>query len=289
MLKRCIAVVCAVVLLGALSPAVADVYFSRPPSAWADEELLEWTIFDTNEGDAMLLRCGGESMMVDGGPAPFRDSLCAALQQRGLTHMRYILNTHYHDDHIDGLYALFNAGFTADEYLHPYSNYKIAENDRCTRTIKAAERNGVAIRRVYHGDELTLGGAHIDILLHWDIPNQNARSLVLKVTFKDATLLLCADIIGEVQHVFAADPGPAMIDCDLMKMPHHALTPVAADFMDAVSPSAVIVTNEYDGTTRSSIQQLERRNLPALFSGDGTVYVVTNGTDWYLYQTEGEF
>ena len=68
------ALLCALCLMLCVS-ASAQVYLAQPPADWEDKELFKLTVFDVNEGDAMLLECGGEAMMIDGGPNPFREDL----------------------------------------------------------------------------------------------------------------------------------------------------------------------------------------------------------------------
>lgn len=270
--------------------AGADVYLSEPPEAWDGAELLRWTIFDTDEGDAMLLECGGESMLVDGGPDPFREKLRDALDARGLrSSMKYIFSTHFHDDHIDGIYRLFKYGFTAGEFLHAYSDRTAQKDMRMSRTIRSAERNGVPVRRVVDGDRLTLGGAQLQVLRCLAVEGDNNRSLVLKVNFKDASILLCADIDGIAQQYFADHAPQELLDADLIKAPHHGINRIRDAFLHAVSPEGVIITSELRRMYRATTYQLEQENLPAFYSGDGTVYAVTDGTDWYIYQTPGEF
>lgn len=99
-------------------------------------------------------------MMVDGGPNPFREDLQQALDERGLRHMKYFLNTHYHDDHIDGLYQLLLNGFTADAYLHSYNDWAIRNSELGERTVKAAQKANVPVERILEGDTLSLGGSH---------------------------------------------------------------------------------------------------------------------------------
>lgn len=275
------------VMLLAPAAAMAEIYAAEPPADF--EAKLEWTVFDVNEGDAMLLTCGGENMMVDGGPAPFREALRDALVARGLEHMKYYLSTHYHDDHIDGLYYLFRYGFTAEEYLHAYSDAAIASSKLGKRTVAAAEANGVTVRRVADGDTLALGDAVIEIHQYTEIHNTNARSLMLRVTLGESRLLLCADIIGKTQHYFADHLPAEELRADLIKMPHHALTAAVPDFLDAVDAGAAVVTNRQANVPSGSQQQLIARGMTAFYSGEGTVYAVTDGKDWYIYQTPGEF
>ena len=270
--------------------ACAQVFLSQqPPEDWDMEHTLQWTIFDVNEGDAMLLTCEGESMMVDGGPNPFREDLQQALDERGLRHMKYFLNTHYHDDHIDGLYQLLLNGFTADAYLHSYNDWAIRNSELGERTVKAAQKANVPVERILEGDTLSLGGAAIQVHQCTEFTNTNARALMLKVTYGESSILLCSDIIGQVQHYFLENLPAQELKADLIKLPHHAITPTVPAFLDAVAPKAAVATNRQKDLDGKSINQLKSRDLPTFFSGDGTVYAVTDGTDWYLWQTEGAF
>ena len=270
--------------------AAAQVYFAEPPAEWAGRPLLEWTILDVNEGDAMILSCGGEHMMVDGGPSCYRDVLYRAIEQRGITHMRYLLNTHCHDDHIDGLYALMHEyGAEADEFLYSHTDREVRENELCSRAIRAAEKRGIPVRRVDEGESLTLGSARIEIFRcteNWDL---NSRSLVLKVTFGESSVLLCADITGDTQLYLAGNYPEGTFDADLIKIPHHALSITRPAFLDCVTPEAAVVTNRREGVYSRAAYQFVSRELPVFYSGDGTVCAVTDGADWYIRQLPVEY
>ena len=261
------------------------------PADWQKKDILRITAFAVGEGDALLLQCGGESMMVDGGPKPFRDPMKEAMEKRGISHFKYLLNTHSHDDHIDGLYYLMLNGFTADEYLHPYTEWW-ARADKALhgRTIKLTEKLGTPNRQVGEGDTLTLGGAKLALHRYTKVNNTNAKSLLTKVTFGSATALLCADITGRAQKGFLTQLEPEELKADVIKIPHHGITPVEPDFLTAVSPAFAVVTNYADEKRLSKLMfQLEGRGIPHYFSGEGTVELATDGTDWYVWQTLGAF
>jgi len=227
--------------------------------------------------------------MVDGGPRPFREQLRDALDARGLRHLNYIFCTHYHDDHIDGLYRLLEYGFKPGEFLHQYNDWAIRNDKLGKRTVDEANQNGVPVRRVLGGDRLTLGEAQLELFHCTEISGTNARSLVAKVTFKDASILLCADITGKTQRYFLDTLPEGALKADIIKMPHHAITPAVPEFLDAVAPEAAVATNIYKEIDSKSTTQMEGRGWPTFYAGDGTVYAVTDGTDWYMYQTLGEF
>lgn len=286
MKKHWMGTLCALVFWLA-SGASAEVFYAAPPESWQNKTLLEWTIFDVDEADAMLLTCAGESMMVDGGTQPFQNQLAQALEERGLRQMRYYLNTHYHEDHIDGLWRLLVNGFSADSYMHAYGESAVESSARCKRTVQQAKANGMSIRRLMHGDSFLLGDARVEVMQCTQIANVNARSLVLRVSFGESSLLLCADITGQAQKWFLKNV--ALLDADLIKLPHHGITPAVPEFLDAVSPDAAVITNRKNGVESKSIAQLDSRKIPAFFAGDGTVYAATDGVDWYVVQPPEKF
>ena len=78
------------------------------------------------------------------------------------------------------------------------------------------------------------------------------------------------------------------LKADVIKYPHHGITPCNSEFLEVVDPIFGIVTNRSKDVSRT-VHQLEGRGIPGMYSGDGTVYLVTDGTDWYVWQTEGQF
>lgn len=282
--KRWIARLTAILLMVMTGAAQAQVYLSPPPEGIAP--LLTWTVLDVDEGDAMLLESGGKTLLVDGGPWAFRDRLRLRLAELGHLHLDTVLSTHDHDDHIDGLYSLFCSGFTAGEYLHGYSDRALQQKERANRTAQAAADGGASIRRAVHGETLTLGSCRVQVYQCIAIDNTNARSLVLRVTCGGTALLLCADITGAAQHWLLDNLPPEMLRADVIKLPHHGITPTVTDFLDAVDPAAMIVTNRPDRIQPGSQSQLDYRALLVLFSGLGEVQGVTDGQDWYFWQAE---
>lgn len=287
-MKRIIAVI---VLIGCLcGTACADVFVGQPPKDWDLSECLTWTLLRVDEGDAMLVECGGESMLVDGGPKPFREDLYNVLAEKGLTHLHYVFSTHFHDDHINGIYFLFkDYGVTADEYMHPYSDMQISQHDYMKRTAAIAEKRGIPMRRIWDGDEFTVGRAQFHVLRCTEFSNQNAKSAVLRLTYGDCSALLCADITGAAQNWFAETVSPELLKADLIKMPHHGITPAASEFLDKVDPAFALLTTRSEYLREPSRNQLDNREIPYLFSGDGRITCVSNGVDWYIVQAEGEF
>ena len=282
----CLLAACLLVCLS----AYAEVFFDRPPTDnWYKSPLLRLTVFDTAQSDCMLLECGGESMMIDGGTASFRENLKLAAEEKGIRRFRYLLNTHFHEDHISGLYWLMKYGFEADAYLHPYHDRFATEiSFRHREAVDAAGRAGIPIRQIFHGDELILGEAVLTLIRHDDGDTTNARSVVTRVDFGDASILLTADIIGRTQTWMVNNLPEGMLDVDILKAPHHGITPMVDKFVDETSPDVVFMTNDPDRVSDGRMQ-MEKRGIPLFFTGEGRTVFETDGENWYVYQNPGVF
>lgn len=266
-----------------MTSAGAEIYLSQPPADWT-ENVLRVTAIPVGEGDALLVECGGERLLVDGGPSALYHHLTGTLEAHGITELDYMLNTHYHDDHINGLYHLMKNDFKVGTYMHPYSDIMVRGNELENRTVEMAKKKGVRVRRLFKGDVMELGGATIRVFRHWDIPNGNARSMIERIEFGESSIWLAADITGQAQAFYAGDLAPGILKADILKVPHHGVSPVEASFMDAVNPGFCVITGYEKDVNPSSKSQLEKRGIPGLFSGDGEVIMETDGHDWYVWQ-----
>ncbi len=283
------ALLCALLLAFGCASSGAEVYFDRPPREdWYRCPLLRLTAFDTDQSDCLLLQCGGEAMMVDGGTAPFREDLRDALGQMGVSRFRYLLNTHFHQDHISGLYWILRYGFPVGEYLHPYNDYAVHVSERQKETIEQAQRSGVPVIQVFSGDTLMLGEAVLTLYRYDDGLSTNGRSLITHVRFGDATLLLTADIIGDTQTWCVKTLPASVLDVDVLKAPHHGITAMVNAFLEAASPEVILMTNTPSRVDKGQ-NQADRYGIPTLYSGVGRVVFETDGDDWYVYQQRGAF
>lgn len=269
--------------------ASAKVYCDAPPrDNWYSCPLLRLTAFDAAQSDCMLLECGGERMMVDGGSMPYREDLRDAMREMGISHFKYLFNTHYHDDHITGLTYLMRYGFTADAYLHPYTEKGVFSSALQKEAIEQAERSGIPAVQIFHGDQLLLGEAVITLIRYEEGISTNGRSVVAHVQFGDASLLLPSDIIGHTQSWMLEDISPQLLDADIVKSPHHGVTAMVSAFLKAVSPELIFFTNERDRVDLAQ-NQADLNAIPTRYTGDGRLVMETDGKDWYVYQLEGRF
>ena len=274
-------------LLAMPALAGAETYFindaSGLPEDWAERETLRIVFVDTNRSDAILLQCGGESMMVDGGFNSHYQRVFATLDAYGVTELKYLLSTHCDGDHSQGLTTIMNSDlYSPGVLLSPNKETYDDPDDHHEKMVRASRRHNVPYQVIDDGDVFTLGASSattVTILRCDQKWGQNARSAACRVEFAGGTILLLADVSNRVMNYWLDTRDPAEFDCDVVKAPHHGIDGIPSAFMEAMSPSVIVCTNN---TINDHDATLER--LGALYSGNGTVHIETDGTDWYVWQ-----
>ena len=69
-------------------------------------ETLTVRFLDVGQGDSILLSCGDETMLIDGGPVEEGQFLVSRLNRLDVTELTYVVNTHPDEDHCGGLAAV---------------------------------------------------------------------------------------------------------------------------------------------------------------------------------------
>lgn len=258
-------------------------YLDEMPFA-EDAELMYVDVLGIRQGDCIVITCGGRRMLVDGGEnqAVRTRVVDAYLAENGIDHFDYFFLTHAHDDHLEMQQRLIKKGVTPDAVLSPYdeSDSYTLWNDYKRQLTKA----GIPIRKVATGDVVELGGATLTFY-RWNDKGltMNNHSAAAMLQFGDARMFLAADIGGETQHWLLKTFGPEAFKCDVYKTAHHNRTATVTEFLDALDPGLAVNTN-----TRSSTQvgdkQQDRRDIPRYYISTGTIHLVTDGTQWYVWQ-----
>lgn len=253
---------------------------SELPADWADKDTLRITVLDMQRSDAILLQCGGESMLVDGGLENYYKRLFRVLDDNGITELKYLWNTHCDGDHSHGLKIVMNSElYGAGQLLCPNPKTYNDPDDDHEKMVRAADRHGWEYVQIDNGDVFTLGSATLTTLRCGENWGQNNRSAACFVDFGECSMLLSGDIGSKVQNYFVETVAPERLSCDIIKAPHHGIDGVTEAFIDAVSPELVVITNRTNnGSNR------EWNAYDPLWAGDGCVILETDGTVWYAWQ-----
>lgn len=263
--KLLLMLLCAALGLGA---AQAEVYRveneADVPADWAEKDTLRLTCIDTNRSDAMVLQSGGEAMMVDGGEGRYRKRVYATLDGYGITELKYLLNTHCDDDHLHGfIYLMYSDLYQVDAFLSPNTTTYVDEEGYHQQAVKATGTKNIPYVQIGDGDELTLGNAKLTIFRCPLPTGQNNRSAACMVQFGDSRAFL-----------------------NILKAPHHGLATIPDSFVEQTQPQVLFVPNRSALSTKVTAGWV-KNHMPGAalyFSGDGTVTMLTDGTDWYIWQ-----
>lgn len=284
-MKKLFAVLLAWLVL--CSAASAEIYYNTEvPADWYQKPVLRLTAIDVDRSDAMLLECGGEAMLVDGGSGQFRDRLFAAVDQAGVSRFKYIFSTHSDNDHIHGLKYLMESGkYEVELFTSPNkSSYKDAAGYH-QMTMKVVNKMHIPYHQVEDGEVLTLGDAKLTVMRCMKMWGANARSAVLMVQLGDSRVLLTGDIDNRTMKHYVEKYGAQALKADILKAPHHGLATIPDDFRNAVQPGMIFNPNMQENSSKfNSNLKARAPEIKLMYSGDATIYMETNGTDWYVWQ-----
>lgn len=283
-LTRILALMLALMVLPGLVLADGVINYladSDPRPALGTGDVLEVHLINVASADCILLRVGDETMIIDSGIQRNYERITAYLQTIGVTELDYAFGSHPHDDHIGGFTKLF-AEVPVGEYLKPrlFEQFESTIQNQLNRVIN--EKN-IPVTMVENDTVMMLGDAKLTFM-QWQNAKatQNNRSMILKVEYGERTILLTADIETVGQRALAEEYGTAL-SADIIKMPHHGLTPFTKELYEVVMPELATFSNVKD-KIYEVLRTCEKRDIKWMLTTKGTMVMVTDGQTWDLWQ-----
>ena len=198
---------------------------------------LEVHFLDVGEGDAALVLCDGEAMLIDGG-GPSRSGFIYAYIKEHTERLRVVVATHPHEDHVGGLPGALNA-VPVDAVWSPVTEW---DGSSFRALLRYAELQGAPVVVPDEGDRLSLGGAVVTVLHCWpDAWDVNDMSIVLRVDYGAVSFLFTGDAeaMSEYMMIDAGVP----LRADVLKVGHHgSRSSTTAEFVGAVRPSRAVIS-----------------------------------------------
>lgn len=206
-----------------------------------DDSYFEITFFDVGEGDSTLLKCDGQTMLIDGGLPESSSFLYSYLMQHGIDYLDYIVCTHAHEDHVGGLSGALNYARVGTVYA-PVTEF---DTRAFQSFVKYLEKQEKEITVPSAGDSFTLGSALVQIVGPVDMAmaaeNANNTSIVLRIVYGETSFLLTGDA-ETIEEESILDAGYD-IRCDVLRVGHHgSYTSTSDAFLKAVSPDYCVIS-----------------------------------------------
>lgn len=198
---------------------------------------------DVGQGDCTFVRTpNGSTLLIDGGEYDaFNAELKPFLKSRGIDKVDFALATHYHSDHMGGIYELVEAGM-ADNLIIP--DYE-PENKAKSKLLKVSQRTGTRVMQVSADDKIQLGDIDVDItVLHpekggFSKTDENCNSLVLMLSYLGTDFLLTGDAEDDAE---ASVLKKFNIEADVLKVGHHgSSSSTSKKFIQAVDPTYAVI------------------------------------------------
>ncbi len=242
------------------------------------------TLFDVGQAQSVLVECGNERVLVDGGgsSSPFFDCgksiLAPSLTYGKLPSLEAVAVTHTDTDHARGLRWILEHFSVKKMYWSPYSAGDSAGGEGLALK-NAAEKNGIPVLEAYEGKHIPLPqGFDLEIL--WPPPLQadggrtfsrNDASLVMRLVKDGKGLaLLCGDVKTSALRILVKSG--VDLKSDVLVLPHHgAASSYLPAFYDAVDPQIALAStgsyNQYGFPNKKITEELKKRKIPLLSTG----------------------
>jgi competence protein ComEC len=209
---------------------------------------LRLTMLDVGQGEALLLQVPtGRAVLIDAGPSSARfDSgervVAPALWASGARRIDYLAFTHPDADHIGGATAL--AGLFGPREV--WEGAPVPADDKRQALKDAAGRRRAGWRQLQRDDRIEFGGVSLEVL-HPPMPDwerrrvRNDDSLVVRVRYGEAELLLTGDVSAQVEALLPIEPDRWPLR--VLKVAHHgSRSSSSIDFLRRYAPQVALVS-----------------------------------------------
>ncbi len=238
-----------------------------PAGAPASRTVPEVVMFDVGQGDAVLLRDGVRTLLIDGGGWPHGDFgarvLVPALAAMGIGRLDAVVLTHPDRDHCGGLVDLSRYLPVEEVWAGPGWT-----GGGCAAALLSAPARGWRV--LWRGEVEHLGRWRLEVL-HPSAGSRlgrNDRSLVLAARVPGHRLLLTGDVEAAAERRLVREQ-PGALAADLLKIAHHgSRSSTGSAFLRAVAPRIALISagvgNSHGHPHRQVLERLRGAGIKVL-------------------------
>ena len=195
---------------------------------------------NVGKGDALIVRAGDYTCLIDTGKEKAQEQLEVALKALGVEALDAVFITHTDKDHVGGLKWLRES----DIEIYA-SRYFPNTTEKKHPAVKAAKKLDLEVQWLGAGDSVPLGdsGAVFQVLAPaMEIPgDEDENSLVMMLDSPDGRILLT----GDMEHMEEAAllTSGADLRCDVLKVANHGDSDAtSAALIAACAPSVALIS-----------------------------------------------
>lgn len=244
------------------------------------ETSFEVHYIDVGQADAILVRCDGRSMMIDGGNAADSSRIYSYLKNRDISYLDYIVCTHAHEDHAGGLAGALNYATVGVAYA-PVTESSCKE---FMNFVEYLSRQNVSVTVPAAGDSFSLGSSTVSVLGPVQpASDPNNTSIVLRIEYGDTSFLFTGDAEREEEQDMLDTGVP--LSSTVLKVGHHgADTSTGYPFLNKVRPIFAVISvgasNVYGHPSDNTLSRLRDADVRVYRTDlQGTIVCTSDGTD----------
>lgn len=235
---------------------------------------------DVGQGLSILVQSNGENLIFDGGKRNQSSFVVSYLQQQGITDIKYLISSHYDEDHIAGLVGCVNA-FNVENVIG--ADY-VQDTKIYQSFIDGVVAKGLEIQHPAVGTEYPFGTGKFTILAPASIGgNDNDNSVAIKLTNGENSFIFTGD--AESGSEAAMCSSGIDLSCDVLVPGHHgSATATSNDFLMKTVPEFAVVScgadNQYGHPDKDTMDKLQSMDIQVYRTDkQGTIIATSNGTE----------
>lgn len=242
------------------------------------EGVLQTAFLDVGQGNCFVSVLDGEAYVVDcGGTKKAGFVASDYLTSVGVETVRFVLISHLHDDHANGLEDLC-AEKTILEIIIPFTE---GDASLYAKITSLAATEGAKLTVLESDAKQTLGGSTLHMFTkHLDptSDDQNENSIVGVCEYGNYRVMFTGDITSAAEKRLVSAYG-SDLDCDVLSVPHHGSKGSSCkEFLRATSPVYAVVSvgakNSYGHPTKEALQRIANQGAESLRTDELSTIVI---------------
>lgn len=235
---------------------------------------------DVGQGLSVLVQSNGENLVYDGGDRGESSFVVSYLQQQGVTDIKYLISSHYDEDHVAGLVGCINA-FNVENAIG--ADY-VQDTKIYQSFIDGVVSKGLEIQHPKVGTEYQFGTGKFTVLSPASIgSNDNDNSVAIKLTNGENSFIFTGD--AESGSESAMCSSGIDLSCDVLVPGHHgSATATSNDFLMKTVPEFAVIScgtdNQYGHPDKDTMDKLQSMDIQVYRTDkQGTVIATSTGTE----------
>lgn len=257
-----------------------------PDGAAPGSDDFEIHFLDVGQGLAVLAKSDGHALLYDGGDRDTSSFVVAYLKQHEVTHLDYLISSHYDSDHLSGLIGVLHTTevdmVIGADYVHESKTY--------TSFMNAVGAVGLTVSHPASGSEYLLGKSYFTVYSPDETAEEpNNNSVVIRIVNGKNSFLLTGD--AELEEEEALCSSGLDLYSDVLCAGHHGSSNATGSLLLAsVQPRWAIISvgadNDYGHPHEETLERLADAGVSVLRTDNSGTIIGRSDGETVTWRTE---